>query len=115
MGKLTRKYDESLAAIQEMQQAGTAVHRVEDMEFGRRLAVERELELEDAEGRVPARWSNAVWDESGSFVIYASLLGIKGEWGLGIRVRGRRWEESADWACSCEYGDESRGEVVGQG
>ncbi|KAI5896714.1 uncharacterized protein SCHCODRAFT_02615627 [Schizophyllum commune H4-8] len=76
-GKLTRKYDESLAAIQEMQQAGTAVHRVEDMEFGRRLAVERELELEDAEGRVPARWSNAVWDESGSFVIYASLLGIK--------------------------------------
>ena len=65
------------------------MHRVEDMEFGRRLAVERELELEDAEGRVPARWSNAVWDESGSFVIYASLLGIKGEWGLGIWVRGR--------------------------
>jgi peptidylprolyl isomerase domain and WD repeat-containing protein 1 len=44
-GKLTRKYDESLAAIQEMQQAGTAVYKVEDMEFGRRLAVERELEV----------------------------------------------------------------------
>ena len=42
---MTRKYDESLAAIQEMQQAGTAVYKVEDMEFGRRLAVERELEL----------------------------------------------------------------------
>ncbi|TRM64013.1 hypothetical protein BD626DRAFT_493498 [Schizophyllum amplum] len=76
-GKLTRKYDESLTAIQEMQQAGTAVHKVEDMEFGRRLAMERELELPDPEGRVAARWSNAVWDESGCFIIYASLLGIK--------------------------------------
>ena len=47
-GKLTRKYDESLTAIQEMQQAGTAVFRVDDMEFGRRLAVERELEKEGA-------------------------------------------------------------------
>ncbi|KAF9463062.1 hypothetical protein BDZ94DRAFT_1259976 [Collybia nuda] len=76
-GKLTRKYDESLEAIQEMQQAGTAVYRVEDMEFGRRLAMERELELPGPDGRVPGRWSNAVWDESGSFILYPSLLGIK--------------------------------------
>lgn len=60
-----------------MQQAGTAVHRVEDMEFGRRLAVERELELPGPDGNVPGRWSNAVWDESGAFIIYPSLLGIK--------------------------------------
>ncbi|KIY45621.1 peptidyl-prolyl cis-trans isomerase [Fistulina hepatica ATCC 64428] len=76
-GKLTRKYDESLTAIQEMQQAGTSVYKVEDMEFGRRLAVERELELPGPDGRVPGRWCNAVWDESGNFIIYASLLGIK--------------------------------------
>ncbi|KAJ3976946.1 peptidyl-prolyl cis-trans isomerase [Lentinula raphanica] len=76
-GKLTRKYDESLTAIQEMQQAGTAVYKVEDMEFGRRLAAERELELPGPDGRVHGRWSNVVWDESGSFVIYGSLLGIK--------------------------------------
>ncbi|TFK40808.1 hypothetical protein BDQ12DRAFT_734001 [Crucibulum laeve] len=76
-GKLTRKYDESLEAIQEMQQAGTAVYRVEDMEFGRRLAMERELELPGPDGRVPGRWSNAVWDESGAFILYPSLLGIK--------------------------------------
>ena len=73
-----RKYDESLDAIQEMQQAGTAVYKVEDMEFGRRLAVERELELPGPDGYVSGRWSNAVWDESGAFVIYPSLLGIKG-------------------------------------
>jgi len=78
-GKLHRKYDESLAAIQEMQQAGTAVYKVEDMEFGRRLAVERELEVPGPDGRIPGRWSSAIWDESGAFIIYPSLLGIKGE------------------------------------
>ncbi|KZV73739.1 peptidyl-prolyl cis-trans isomerase [Peniophora sp. CONT] len=76
-GKMTRKYDESLAAIQEMQQAGTAVYRVEDMEFGRRLAVEKELELPGPDGKIPGMWINAVWDESGAFVLYPTLLGIK--------------------------------------
>lgn len=42
-GKLVRKYDESLTVISEMQQAGTAVMQLDDMEFGRRLALEREL------------------------------------------------------------------------
>ncbi|KAJ3539228.1 hypothetical protein NM688_g6396 [Phlebia brevispora] len=76
-GKMTRRYDESLAAIQEMQQAGTAIYKVEDMEFGRRLAVERELELPGPDGRVPGMLINAVWDESGSFILYPTLLGIK--------------------------------------
>ncbi len=76
---MTRRYDESLAAIQEMQQAGTAVYKVDDMEFGRRLAVEREIELPGPDDRIPGMWINAIWDESGSFVIYPTLLGIKGE------------------------------------
>ncbi|KAI6042675.1 hypothetical protein EDC04DRAFT_2965944 [Pisolithus marmoratus] len=61
----------------QMQQAGTTAYKVDDMEFGRRLALERELELPEADGRIPAMWSNAVWDESGAFVIYPTLLGIK--------------------------------------
>lgn len=65
-----------------MQQAGTAIYKVEDMEFGRRLAVERELELPGADDRIPGMYINAVWDESGSFVIYPTLLGIKGESGI---------------------------------
>lgn len=73
-GKMTRKYDESLQAIQEMQQAGTAVYRVEDMEFGRRLALEREIEADE----MACKSMNAVWDESGNFVLYPTLLGIKG-------------------------------------
>jgi peptidylprolyl isomerase domain and WD repeat-containing protein 1 len=81
-GRLQRAYDESLGAIQEMQQAGTAVHRVDDMEFGRRLAAEKELELSGPDGRIPGRWINAVWDESGAFLIYPTLLGIKSASGL---------------------------------
>ena len=73
-GKMTRKYDESLSAIQEMQQAGTAIYKVDDMEFGRRLAVEKELENDP----VASATMNAVWDESGNFLIYPTLLGIKG-------------------------------------
>jgi peptidylprolyl isomerase domain and WD repeat-containing protein 1 len=71
---MTRKYDESMTAIQEMQQAGTAIYKVDDMEFGRRLAVERELEKDERVGRT----TNCVWDESGNFLIYPTMLGIKG-------------------------------------
>ena len=52
---MTRKYNESLAAIQEMQQAGTTVYKVEDMEFDRRLAVEKELGL-PGPTTLPALW-----------------------------------------------------------
>jgi peptidylprolyl isomerase domain and WD repeat-containing protein 1 len=79
-GKIHRKYDESLTAIQEMQQAASkpvnGSHsgvKLDDMEFGRRLANERELEKSDSAAR-----EKAVWDESGTFVLYPTLLGIKG-------------------------------------
>ncbi|KAH8995650.1 hypothetical protein EDB92DRAFT_1943140 [Lactarius akahatsu] len=70
--------DKSLTAIQEMQQAGTVVYEVEDVEFGRRLAVPKEFELPGLDGTVPDAWMNAVWDEDGAFVLYPNLLGIKG-------------------------------------
>lgn len=56
-----------------MQQAGTAVHRPDDMEFGRRLALEKEIQGDEA----ACKCMNAVWDESGNFILYATLLGIK--------------------------------------
>ena len=71
-GKLYRSYDESITTITEMQQAGTAIQKLEEVEFGRRLAVEREL------GNVmTAPKLNVVFDESGHFVLYGSLLGVK--------------------------------------
>ena len=43
-GKLIKKFDETVGVASEMQAAGTAVYKVDDMEFGRRVAVEREIE-----------------------------------------------------------------------
>ncbi|ORX39736.1 peptidyl-prolyl cis-trans isomerase [Kockovaella imperatae] len=75
--KLKRTYDESLTAIQEMQQAGTAVYQLDDMDFGRRLAIERELERDGSGPGGALRTANAVWDESGNFLLYPTMLGIK--------------------------------------
>ncbi|CRG91345.1 peptidylprolyl isomerase domain and WD repeat-containing protein 1 [Talaromyces islandicus] len=71
-GKLYRTYDESLTTITDMQQAGTALERLEEVEFGRRMAVERELE--NAVTRPKVR---ITFDESGHFVLYGSVHGIK--------------------------------------
>lgn len=43
-----------------------------DMEFGRRMAVERELEKVDG-----IRLTNIIFDETGHFVLYGTMLGIK--------------------------------------
>lgn len=71
-GKLHRTYDESLQVIEEMQQAGTALQKLDQVEFGRRLAIEREVES-------PAHRTkaNVIFDESGHFIIYGSIAGIK--------------------------------------
>ncbi|MCJ1404608.1 hypothetical protein MMC11_007834 [Xylographa trunciseda] len=71
-GKLYRTYDESIITLTEMQQAGTALQKLEDVEFGRRLAVERELENPALQNKI-----NVIFDESGHFILYGSLLGTK--------------------------------------
>lgn len=70
--KLYRSYDESLATVTAMQQSGTALQKLEEVEFGRRMAAERELENPAVRPRV-----NVIFDESGHFILYGSLLGIK--------------------------------------
>ncbi|KAK0524975.1 Peptidyl-prolyl cis-trans isomerase cyp15 [Tilletia horrida] len=86
-GKLKRKYDESTRAMEEMQQAGTAIVTLDGMEFGRRLALENELDkLASNGGRGAADGvacatglptATAAFDESGNFLLYATMLGIK--------------------------------------
>ncbi|KAF2242750.1 hypothetical protein BU26DRAFT_467170 [Trematosphaeria pertusa] len=71
-GKLHRTYDESLETVQEMQQAGTAVQRLEDIEFGRRLSIERELDQPSIRPRM-----NVIFDETGNFILYGSMYGVK--------------------------------------
>ncbi|KAF3131264.1 hypothetical protein TWF594_009867 [Orbilia oligospora] len=70
--KLVRSYDESIETITTIQQAGTAVQKVEDVDFGRRLAVEKEIEAESVRSKI-----NVIFDESGHFILYGSILGIK--------------------------------------
>ncbi|KAI4193466.1 MAG: hypothetical protein LQ346_003915 [Caloplaca aetnensis] len=71
-GKLYRSYDESIATITDMQQAGTSLQKLEDVEFGRRLAVEREIENPALQNKI-----NVIFDESSNFILYGSLLGVK--------------------------------------
>ncbi|KFX87490.1 hypothetical protein V490_08218 [Pseudogymnoascus sp. VKM F-3557] len=71
-GKLYRTYDESIQTIEEMQQAGTALQKLEDVEFNRRLATEREIDTPLLKNKV-----NVVFDESGHFILYGSILGTK--------------------------------------
>ncbi|KAK7908072.1 hypothetical protein PG985_015375 [Apiospora marii] len=70
--KLYRTYDESMQVIEEMQQAGTATQKLDDVEFGRRLAAEREIESPSLRNKV-----NVIFDESGHFILYGSILGVK--------------------------------------
>ncbi|KAF9134592.1 Peptidyl-prolyl cis-trans isomerase cyp15 [Mortierella sp. 14UC] len=71
-GKMIRKYDESLDVVNEMQQTGQKLYKLDDMEFGRRLAGERMLSKSAQQNTM-----NAVFDESGHFLIYPTIFGIK--------------------------------------
>ncbi|BBN19375.1 peptidyl-prolyl cis-trans isomerase B (cyclophilin B) [Marchantia polymorpha subsp. ruderalis] len=71
-GKLRLTYDESLEVAQDLQRSDAPLYRLDAIDFGRRIAVEREIEKTDD---VPA--PNAIFDESGNFVLYSTLLGIK--------------------------------------
>lgn len=68
-GKLHKVLDESLQRFQELQHQ---TQQLPNMEFGRRMASERDLEKSDA-----VHLANVLFDSSGYFVIYATMLGVK--------------------------------------
>jgi peptidylprolyl isomerase domain and WD repeat-containing protein 1 len=70
-GKLKRKYDESIKVYHGKDTI--AVGGLDSLEMGRREAIERELE--SSAGALSM--SNAIFDETGNFLIYASLIGVK--------------------------------------
>jgi peptidylprolyl isomerase domain and WD repeat-containing protein 1 len=71
-GKLRHVIDESLESANDVQRSGNESYNLEDIDFGRRLAVDREMGKSDEVG-----FPNAVFDESGNFLLYPTLLGIK--------------------------------------
>jgi len=68
-GKLTTIIDESLSHYSELQQVSQIMPA---MEFGKKMSVEKEITRTNL-----IKYNNLVYDESGYFLIYASLLGIK--------------------------------------
>ncbi|ODA79614.1 hypothetical protein RJ55_05208 [Drechmeria coniospora] len=70
--KLHRTYDESLQAVEELQQTGAPSHKSDHVELGRRLAQEKEVESLALRSK-----NNIIFDESGNFIVYGSMLGIK--------------------------------------
>lgn len=71
-GRLHRSYDESIETITTMHQAGTSIFKLDEVDFGRKIAVERELENPLVRSRI-----NLTYDESGNFILFGSLYGVK--------------------------------------
>lgn len=71
-GKLHRSYDESIDTLIGMQEAGTSLFKLDQNDFNRRLAIERDLDTPAVRSRI-----NIAFDESGHFLAYGSLYGIK--------------------------------------
>jgi peptidylprolyl isomerase domain and WD repeat-containing protein 1 len=82
-GKLKATFDETLAHIAKLQQSRSEEYAVEDIDFGRRLAIEKEIEkqmdliYENVNHKLVIPVSNVIFDDSGHFIIYPTLLGIK--------------------------------------
>lgn len=80
--KVIRKYDESLQTTSEMQQAGTSLITLDNMEFGRRMANEKDIEKAVAQENAAETPSGVhikcIWDETDHFLLYPTVLGIKG-------------------------------------
>ena len=68
-GKKIKVLDENLKRFIEMQKVSQFLP---NMEFGRRVAVERELEKTDS-----FEFINPVFDHSGFFLLYTTMLGVK--------------------------------------
>jgi len=71
-GKLYRKFDESLTMYQEAQKSLDGTFKLDNIDFGRRMAVEREIA--GAGASAPA---TAIFDRSGHMLMYPTMLGIK--------------------------------------
>lgn len=82
--RLHRTYDESIPTLTTMQQAASIASKIPDLEFGRRVAIESDLSSPSTSSSSSSPLStttlskaNVIFDESGHFIVYGSLAGIK--------------------------------------
>lgn len=87
-GKLHRCYDESIKTLTTLHQAADEDHKMDPIQFGKRLAVEKDIDARTLPGVnaeasptdtsvVPSGVTNVIFDETGYFILYGSLAGIK--------------------------------------
>ena len=72
--KLKAVFNEDLSAAEDAQRSGNDKYVLEDIDFGRRFASEKSL---DEKLLGAFEYPNAVFDESGNFLMYGTLIGIK--------------------------------------
>jgi peptidylprolyl isomerase domain and WD repeat-containing protein 1 len=72
-GKISRTYNEALSVFVDAQKDGSSPYRLDPIDFGRRVAVEKALDV--AKDKAPP--SNVIFDDSGNFVLYPTMAGIK--------------------------------------
>lgn len=68
-GKLVREFDESLEKVAELQKVEPIMN---NMDFARRMAIERELDRTQATSH-----ELAIFDQSGHFLLYPTMVGVK--------------------------------------
>lgn len=71
-GKMTKKIDDRLSLYSEAQQSDKLPIKLDDLEFGRRLAVERDLQRSPYFADLKAQF-----DLTGQYLLYPSPIGIK--------------------------------------
>lgn len=82
-GKLFRKYDENMTQYQEAQKKNDSMYKLDNIDFGRRMAVEREAlatfgnSTKRNEIEPQTSFPNVIFDGSGNFIMYSTMLGIK--------------------------------------
>jgi len=73
-GKMRRVFNENVEEANRLQRAaegeGAEMYKLDSIDFGRRMAVEKSISHEEQP-------SNAIFDDSGNFLIYATMLGVK--------------------------------------
>jgi peptidylprolyl isomerase domain and WD repeat-containing protein 1 len=76
-GKLYRTYNESLQILGEQQKDEESFYKLEPIDFGRRMAVEREIDTALVSDSPSTPAPTVLFDESSNFIVYPTLIGVK--------------------------------------
>jgi len=76
-GNIVAQYHEKSAYYQEEQSWEESMYKVDVIDFGRRMAVERDLDRQLAEDYLTPLCPEVIFDETSRFVLYPTMVGIK--------------------------------------